>query len=218
MHRCRLSFAPLLVALLSTALLSGFVCTSTARGQSFGRWHLPSTPAQFFGCGNSGGHHAPMVVTPGCKPPYVPRLAILPQHRRPKKHLMTAPSCAAAADPYFDRGICGCSSCGNRRSVRQTIPPLYHQTFQHRPYAEHQSILQSRSRLASRQSLFCAPVRLASSNLHERTAKHPAQPGPVAKSLSSPKPPEAEGEPKPQAPTRKATGSWEFTRRVSSLV
>lgn len=63
----------------AAVLLACGLC-SGAEGQSFGRWRVPSTPAQFFGCCHGPGHHAPMIRTPHCQPLYVPRLTMLPAH------------------------------------------------------------------------------------------------------------------------------------------
>ena len=54
-------------------LLLGLAATS-AQAQSIGRWNLPSTTAQYFGCGYGPGHHAPMVRMPCCAPMKVQRL------------------------------------------------------------------------------------------------------------------------------------------------
>ena len=56
MHSCRLHTAAVLLA----CLLCG-----AAEGQSFGRWRVPSTPAQFFGYCYGPGHQVPMVRLPG---------------------------------------------------------------------------------------------------------------------------------------------------------
>jgi len=65
MPNCRLNC----VAVVLVCLAVG-----SAEGQSLGRWRLPSTPAQFFGCGFGPGHHAPIVRMPCSIPMSVKRL------------------------------------------------------------------------------------------------------------------------------------------------
>lgn len=59
------------------AILLACSFAGIAEGNSFGRWRLPSTTAQFFGCGYGPGHHAPMVRMPRCDPMDVQRLTFV---------------------------------------------------------------------------------------------------------------------------------------------
>jgi len=64
-------------ATLAVVLLAGFAA-GTARGQSLGRFRMPSTIAQFVGVGYGPGHHAP-IVRPQCyQPIQVPRFVEVP--------------------------------------------------------------------------------------------------------------------------------------------
>jgi hypothetical protein len=65
-----MSFAKLGIETLALLMVG----QGTALAASFGRWHVPSTPAQFFGYGYGPGHHAPMVRRHGVQPPVVPRV------------------------------------------------------------------------------------------------------------------------------------------------
>jgi len=67
--------------LIVACLLAG-----VAEGQSIGRWRLPSTPAQYFGCGVGPGHHAPMVRAPRYQPPRMQRITITTHRRAPFCH------------------------------------------------------------------------------------------------------------------------------------
>jgi len=67
------------------AIVLGFFMVGTAEAQSFGRWRMPSTPAQFFGYGYGPGHQAPMVRMPGCTPMSVQRLEVVSPPRRPRR-------------------------------------------------------------------------------------------------------------------------------------
>jgi len=58
-------------------VLVAWTMSSTLFAQSMGRWHIPSTPAQFFGYGYGPGHQAPMVRARGYRPLHVPRLAVV---------------------------------------------------------------------------------------------------------------------------------------------
>ena len=158
MHRYRLSLA----------LLLSCLCTSAVRGQSCGRWHLPSTPAQFCGCGNSGGHHAPMLLTPGCTPPRVPRVSISPGCQR-----CSAASHSACGYAYFDQRASYLPTSGFMHPATQVTPPLDLQatqqqpSFQHRQIMRHQSMVQLQTRqqpttrLVSPQRLFSPPAQPA---------------------------------------------------------
>jgi len=98
MHYCRLNCLAIVLLCLTVG---------TAEGQSFGRWRMPSTPAQFFGYGYGPGHHAPMVRTPCSTPMSVQRLEVV----------------------YPQRGTRNCShGCADQRSgygIAPTQPPCY---------------------------------------------------------------------------------------------
>jgi len=99
MHYCRLSC----LAVVLVGLTAG-----VSEGQSMGRWRMPSTPAQFFGCGYGPGHHAPMVRMPCCTPMSVQRLNFVP--------------CQGC------QGGCGvgCANQGGMYSGAQPAPQPYH--------------------------------------------------------------------------------------------
>jgi len=60
-------------SLFGLALLCVGMLSEAAFAQSFGHWHLPSTPAQFCGYGYGAGHHVPMIRPVDCEPLWVPR-------------------------------------------------------------------------------------------------------------------------------------------------
>ncbi|QDT01169.1 hypothetical protein [Adhaeretor mobilis] len=68
----------LVVVTLSIGCLS-----SGAIAKGTGLWRLPSSTAQYFGCGNGPGHHAPMIRSPGYQPPQVQRLKFIPAKQGP---------------------------------------------------------------------------------------------------------------------------------------
>ncbi len=106
---------------LSTLLLCALA--NLAQGQSFGRWHVPSTPGQFFGCGNSAGHHAPLVRMPGGKPLYVPRLAFVP----PRDRMPDSGKYPASAYQSFDYAPTYPTGCNTGNCVSHASPQVYYQ-------------------------------------------------------------------------------------------
>jgi len=68
MQYCRLNCLAVVLVCLTAGV---------SEGQSLGRWRMPSTPAQFFGCGYGPGHHAPMIRMPCCKPMSVQRIEVV---------------------------------------------------------------------------------------------------------------------------------------------
>jgi len=82
------------------------LAVGTAEGQSRGRWRLPSTPAQFFGCGHGPGHHAPMVRMPCYTPMSVQRL----EFARPP-----------VGQGYYESG-CADWSCYGSNEIVQPMP------------------------------------------------------------------------------------------------
>jgi len=101
---------------LSLVLLLACWYADVAQGQSFGHWHLPSTPGQFFGCGNGAGHHAPIVRTPGCCPPQVARVSFQPCRYAPPAYVQPG-SCGNG--PYAAHG--GSQRYPQAMKYRQTI-------------------------------------------------------------------------------------------------
>jgi len=92
---------------ISLALLCSCLSMSAARGQSCGFWHLPSNLAQFIGCCHGGGHHAPMVITPGARPPHTPRMTIVPSFRSsmsscPTSAILNTGCCASCTPTCYD--------------------------------------------------------------------------------------------------------------------
>lgn len=67
------------------------LAATPARGQSTGCMRMPSTWAQYVGCGYGAGHHAPIVRTPLQRPPRVPRMVIV--------SACEGPLCPAAYEP-----------------------------------------------------------------------------------------------------------------------
>jgi hypothetical protein len=51
---------------------------TSAQAQSLGYMRMPSTLAQYVGCGYGAGHHAPIVRTPLVRPERVPRMTVAP--------------------------------------------------------------------------------------------------------------------------------------------
>lgn len=54
-----------------------------AQAQAIGFMRMPSTIAQYVGCGYGAGHHAPIVRTPLQRPAYVQRVTIVPAYQGP---------------------------------------------------------------------------------------------------------------------------------------
>lgn len=68
----------MLKTLLVAALTSGAaLAASTAGAQSRGYMRMPSTFAQYVGCGYGAGHHAPIVRTPLQRPDRVQRVMLV---------------------------------------------------------------------------------------------------------------------------------------------
>lgn len=57
--------------LCATVLATVQLCPPV--GYAIGRWHMPGSLCQYCGHGFGGGHHAPMVRSPGVDPVRVPR-------------------------------------------------------------------------------------------------------------------------------------------------
>lgn len=72
---------PLEFALVALLALSLMQSASLAKGT--GLWRLPSSTAQYFGYGYGPGHHAPMIRSPGYRPPQVQRLKFIPANQGP---------------------------------------------------------------------------------------------------------------------------------------
>lgn len=102
MQCCRITFAAILLIAL---------CSETACAQSFGRWHMPSTTAQFFGFCYGPGHHAPMVRVPHYQPMHTQRFEFQPascqQCARPAQHL----AWTASPNASYQNGGCSGPGC-----------------------------------------------------------------------------------------------------------
>ena len=70
---------------LLAALLLG-ISVSEAQGASVGRWHVPGTCAQWWGCGFGAGHHAPMIRYHHFQTPPAPRNVRAPSECQPHGH------------------------------------------------------------------------------------------------------------------------------------
>ena len=110
MHGCRLSLALLL------CWNTNFAC-----GQSFGPWHVPSTSAQFFGHGYGAGHHAPLVRTPGGRPPHVPRVTVIP----PQQRTRALTNCRTFAQPGSECDWASTSACSEGHCANYLVPQVH---------------------------------------------------------------------------------------------
>jgi hypothetical protein len=96
------------VCLLAVASLTA--AADAASAQSFGMYSMPSRVTQYLGYGYGAGHHAPIVKTPGQRPPRVPRHVKAPAACGPLYAAPVAPigctgeSCYPAATPNFAPG------------------------------------------------------------------------------------------------------------------
>lgn len=94
-----------IVGLLAAAIVA--TASSEAPAQSFGFYSMPSRLSQYLGYGYGAGHHAPIVKTPGQRPPRVPRHVKAPAACGPLYAAPVAPigcsgdSCYPAAAPNY---------------------------------------------------------------------------------------------------------------------
>jgi len=95
-----------IIALGLLAAAFAIAASDHAAAQSFGFYSMPSRVSQYLGYGYGAGHHAPIVKTPGQRPPRVPRHVRVPAACGPLYAAPVAPigctgeSCYAAAAPY----------------------------------------------------------------------------------------------------------------------
>lgn len=68
------AWKPLQIAVLA---VGGAALASAAAAQSIGCMRMPSTLAQYVGCGYGAGHHAPIVRTPLQRPERMQRMMIV---------------------------------------------------------------------------------------------------------------------------------------------
>jgi len=170
MQNCRL----ICLAVVLVCLTAG-----VSEGQSLGRWRMPSTPAQFFGCGYGPGHHAPIVRMPCCTPMSVQRLNFVP-----------CQGCQGG-------GGVGCANQGGMCCGAQLAPQPYNvpQTFYApQPAYSGNHMMQPMQPMQSRpssnsQQLFAAPMA-PQPDLSEASDKsntnEAALPSPAAESVPTP--------------------------------
>lgn len=183
-------------------------CAEAAQGQSFGRWDVPSTPCQFFGFGNSAGHHAPMVRTLGGRPTYVPRLAFVPPRERgiasiPVTYAYVGPGLPSASSS----GNCGTHSIHHySQHTLQHQPAIQHQPTIHHHGINHQHLSPPAATRAPSQPIFSAPTKAPAPKAKKPAVKPPVQKTPPPQKpavIKKPQPPLPASLPRAQTPPQK---------------
>jgi len=194
---------------LSLTLFMVCATANLAQGQSFGRWGMPSTLGQFFGCGNSAGHHAPLIRMPGAKPLHVRRLAIIPPHERMPDSGKYPPTAYSTYDGNFNGNTTDCTHYGHGHWAPHAAPqqPVY----QHSPQptlapAAHQPVFSApsgspKTPAAKKPAAKKTVVEKMAPKKKRRPRRATTPPATPSREKPEPKPEEKNTLPEPKMPT-----------------
>lgn len=179
----------LLESALVVLLVSSFI-DSTTLAKGTGLWRLPSSTAQYFGYGYGPGHHAPMIRSPGYRPPQVQRLKFIPAKQGP---FCNAGNCQASAGYQSlpveaDMWALGALEAPAGMSL-QPMPYL-----QHQPMAPQPAPAIQQTPAAQRSILFPPPKRALPA---DPPASKPSKPEPAPKVQQTEPKPTSENLPTP---------------------